>query len=443
MAVADVNMAQPDVTLSLDSEGVIRDASLSKAYSSEKTQSWVGKRWTDTVGGDLSGDKVQRMIEDARAFGVSAFRQVTQCFPSGLEVPMEYTTVRLGEKAGLVAVGKNLQAVTELQSRLVGAQIAMERDYWKLREIETRYRMLFDASSDAVLLMRAGDLHIVEANPAAIRALGVAPAERDFLSELPAEERQPFRDMLAGVREHGRAPAVVAHLGTERAAWVVRASLMTSEPGQVFLLQLSRAGPAEPATAGRNEPVSFDDFIARSTDACVVVDAHGVILRSNRAFVDLVEMGSEMAVIGERLRRWMSRPGADLPVLLQSVERNGAVRLFTTTVTGEFGAEMNVELSAVGNTAPNAATFGIVMRDVSQRLGEGGNADAGLNGLMGKIGEKPLHELVRETTDRVERHYIDAALAMTRNNRTAAAGLLGLSRQSLYVKLHRYKSEKP
>ena len=56
----------------------------------------------------------------------------------------------------------------------------MEQDYWKLREVETRYRVLFDASNEAVLLLNADTLRIVEANPAAIRALGLARG-RDLL----------------------------------------------------------------------------------------------------------------------------------------------------------------------------------------------------------------------------------------------------------------------
>jgi DNA-binding NtrC family response regulator len=38
----------------------------------------------------------------------------------------------------------------------------------------------------------------------------------------------------------------------------------------------------------------------------------------------------------------------------------------------------------------------------------------------------------------VERHYIEAALKLTEGNRTAAAEMLGISRQSLYMKLDRY-----
>ena len=54
------------------------------------------------------------------------------------------------------------------------------------------------------------------------------------------------------------------------------------------------------------------------------------------------------------------------------------------------------------------------------------------------IGRVPLKDLVRETTDVIERMCIEAALKLTGDNRATAAEMLGLSRQSLYVKLHRY-----
>jgi DNA-binding NtrC family response regulator len=38
----------------------------------------------------------------------------------------------------------------------------------------------------------------------------------------------------------------------------------------------------------------------------------------------------------------------------------------------------------------------------------------------------------------VERHYVSSALKLANDNRTVAAELLGLSRQSLYAKLNRY-----
>ena len=49
-----------------------------------------------------------------------------------------------------------------------------------------------------------------------------------------------------------------------------------------------------------------------------------------------------------------------------------------------------------------------------------------------------MKDIVGETSTMIERMCIQAALELTHNNRASAAEMLGLSRQSLYVKLHRY-----
>jgi DNA-binding NtrC family response regulator len=50
----------------------------------------------------------------------------------------------------------------------------------------------------------------------------------------------------------------------------------------------------------------------------------------------------------------------------------------------------------------------------------------------------PLKEIVGETVDLIEKLCIEAALKLTKNNRASAADMLGLSRQSLYVKMRRF-----
>jgi DNA-binding NtrC family response regulator len=54
------------------------------------------------------------------------------------------------------------------------------------------------------------------------------------------------------------------------------------------------------------------------------------------------------------------------------------------------------------------------------------------------VGRVSLKELVRDTTDIIERLCIEAALELTGDNRASAAEMLGLSRQGLYSKLRRY-----
>ena len=50
-------------------------------------------------------------------------------------------------------------------------------------------------------------------------------------------------------------------------------------------------------------------------------------------------------------------------------------------------------------------------------------------------------QLSQSLTSVVEMHYVKAALDLAGGNRTAAAEMLGLSRQSLYTKLKRYHLE--
>lgn len=58
--------------------------------------------------------------------------------------------------------------------------------------------------------------------------------------------------------------------------------------------------------------------------------------------------------------------------------------------------------------------------------------------LEREVGTSPLRELVREAVSVVERYYIQEALLLTQGNRSAAAEVLGLSRQSLYSKVDLY-----
>lgn len=440
-----MSIGRPDMTLVLDTDGIIRDVTLADSGPRDRALDLIGRAWMDTVG-DVGVDKVRSMVEDARASRVSAFRQVTQRLPGGREMLLEYTTVRLEGSAGFIAVGRSLQAVADLQSKLVAAQQAMERDYWKLRQVESRYRLLFDASAEAVLLIRAIDLRLVEANPAALRALGLSTQKgknvvgRELLPELAAEDRESFQAALAQAREQGRAPGILLHLGREARPWIVRVSLLSAEAGPVYMLQFAPMGAA-PNAADEDDAVALEDMLERIPDGFVVIDDEGVILRANRAFLDMVQVGGRGSLAGERLSGWLGRPGADLTVLLSTVQHHGVVRLFSTTLHGELGMDTEVEISAVGVSEESPKYIGVLIRDVGRRLNPAtGNETPDTLRLPAteEIGRSTLRKLVKQTVQVVERHYIEAALRMTGGNRTAAAELLGLSRQNLYAKLDRY-----
>ena len=443
--MAAIDLAQPDVTLVLDMGGVIREATVSSILSDENVDDWLGQSWRETVP-DVVGEKVRRIIDDARDSGISAFRQLTQRFPSGREVPMEYTTVLLGGRSGMLAVGKSLLAVAELQSRFIAAQQSLERDYWKLRDVETRYRLLFNHSSEAVMLMPAGSFCIIEANPAAIQILGLVKsgkdvvAGQDLMSAIPEVERPKIEAMLQRVREQGTSPGTLVHLGDQHRPWLIRASAVKGEPGPMMMVQLVPAGPS-PVQHEVEVAPSMDAAMGALPDGFVVLSPDGTIQRANRAFAEMVDMGSVQAVIGEKLDRWIWRPGADVPAILSTLRDHHVARLFPSSLHSELGTKTEIEISGAGLPERDPTFFGLLIRDVGRRqtqVRELRQTMTLIESVAEPVGKVPLRQLIRATVDGVERHYVKAALNLAGGNRTAAAELLGMSRQSLYTKLDRY-----
>jgi transcriptional regulator PpsR len=243
----------------------------------------------------------------------------------------------------------------------------MEREYWKLRELETRYRLLFDSSNEAVMLVQAANLRVVEANRAALRALGLAPyppgviAGQDFLPALLEEDRAALQLMLERVRVQKRAPGMLIRLGSERVPWMVRASLTQSDTGLMFLLQFT---PAAAALPGLGEPdrVPTDALIERLPDSFVVCDRSGTIVHGNRAFLDLIEVAGDRAAMGEPLARWIGSAGAEVSHLLAGVTAHGTVRGFRTQLRSEAGAVCAVEACAAGDTRYEPRYVGALIR---------------------------------------------------------------------------------
>jgi len=382
------------------------------------------------------------MIDEMQHGGASSCFQATQTFPSGREFEIEYTTVSLGKNAGFIAIGRNLQTISDLQGRLLLAQQAREQDYWKIREIETRYRMLFDASNEAVVLARVSDLKIVEANLTAANSLGLVIGAA-FFPQMSERDRKAFEEMLEKVRVQGRAPSMVLHLSAPQAQWSVRASMMNAETGSLYLFQISQLkGPT--ARVEKIDPFSTENIVQRFPDGFAVVDSEGIVRRVNDAFLEMTQIGAESAMLGQKMSRWLSRPGADISVVLNLVCKHGSVRALATTLEGEFGTNWEVEISAAGDMPHRPDHIGLLVRDVTSR-GQGVAIQVEPRAPK-DLGETRFHnltldQLVKASTEAIERKSIAEALETCGGNRTAAAKRLGLSRQSLHAKLNKYNLE--
>jgi transcriptional regulator PpsR len=459
-----------DVALVLDGNGLVldvfsHDLELQKAIRRD----WRGRAWADTVTIE-SRDKVEAVLDAALADAAAAPRQVNHPAKEGPDLPLLYAAVRVSghararAAARIVAVGRDLRDTVALQRRLVDAQQSMERDYWRFREAETRYRNLFQSSAEAVLIVDGATLRVVEANPAAVTLLGGGAAKAAksvgvaLASLFAAETAEPLAAALAAARSVGKHERLLATLVGSKRSVSIAISSFRQDHASFLLVRLAPQAEEQALRARRDGARSSsarngddaDDlasaFVRASGDALAFTDTAGRVIAVNRAFARMAQLSSEDQARGESLDRWLGRTGIELSMLLANLRELGpasAAGLFATELRGALGLVTEVEVAASTLEPAGTAAFAFSVRDVGRRLAPSERAlptkvPASVQQLTELVGRVPLKQIVAETSDLIERLSIETALAMTKDNRAMAAQLLGLSRQSLYVKLRRF-----
>jgi len=446
-AAALLIAAAADIAVILDHEGIVRDyAFQSEALALEFAGSdhWLGAPWRDQVTIE-SRVKLDEMLRDVQGKTHRNGRQVNYPAVRGPDIPILFTALPVGQSGQVIAFGRDLRAFATLQQRVVDVQQSFERDYARMRHIETRYRILFQMTPEPVLILDANTLKVIEANPAARQMLGqkgkaIGLNMQDLIDPGSAAAMDT---MLATVRAAGRADDVAIRL--PGAAEDISASgfLFRQGNAQLVLLRLTQAGLAVSSERLLSDSkAKMLKLVERVPDGFVVTDHDGLIIAANEAFLEMSQLRNEGQAQGQSLDKWLGRPGVDLGVLLNNLRQHGSVRLFSTTLRDEFGAEIEVEISAGAVLNGGEPSYGFAIRGISRRVApQVTNARAfpkSLEQIIELIGRVSLKELVREATDVIERLSIEAALTMTGDNRASAAEVLGVSRQSLYVKMRRH-----
>ncbi|MGA0881873.1 MAG: PAS domain-containing protein, partial [Burkholderiaceae bacterium] len=200
--------AASDITLLVTQEGVIENASGdSQIWESVPFQSWVGKKWVDTVSSE-SRVKVDEMLRDVRSGeAVTRWRHINHRGHEGQDIPVLFSLVKTGKPNQYIAIGRDLRSVAELQARLLEAQQFMERDYLRLRRLENQYRLLFDLVNEPVLVLRLDRLQVLESNRAAGLFFGQEPEQlvgKTFEGLMTQQSLGNFQQALRQVDTSGR-----------------------------------------------------------------------------------------------------------------------------------------------------------------------------------------------------------------------------------------------
>jgi len=421
-----------DIALVVDDDGVVRNVATNEAALGASADAWIGRPWADTVTGDTRR-KIESLLSEVRLAGRSRRREVNHPSGAGQDIPVAWAAVRLGESGPVLAVGRDLRAVAAIQQRFLESQQELERDYWKRRQTEARYRLLFQVATDAVLVLDAHTYGVVEANRAAARLFGETS---DALAGLPsypsidAASRPALEQLLVNARTTGRAGEIRLRLSDDGTAIEVSATPFRVDQGLLLLVRARSAGPSD-------AQVLLAEVVEHASEAVIVTDIAGRVLAANTAFGALVQRPAADVLEGLRLQDLLPDGGPRLIALIDDARRHGIAARAVLARPGELSLEVSAMLLPEGDQERIGLTFRTTEAHEGSPLGAASALAEAIEHLAEQVGRRSLPQLMRQATALAERHLIDTALQRHGQVLSTAATALGLSPENLELRMRR------
>jgi transcriptional regulator PpsR len=411
-----------DIALVVDPEGIVRSVAAAEAGLAAAAAGWTGRPWVDTVIAE-SRRKIELLLADARRSGAARRREVNHPGSAGVDIPVAYAGVRLGENGPLLAVGRDLRVAAAVQQRFVNAQHALELEAVRRRQVESRYRLLFQVSADPVLLLDAATLKVVDANRAAVRLFG-EPDARPFdgggLPGLHGASRQALVELIGRVRSGAAGGSVHLRLDGQPEPLQLTISALTAEAGPLLVL---RAGPV-----GEGTPAATTDRVPAPAPA-VVTDIEGRVLAAHPTVLRLAGLDDDASLRGRPLAAALGALGGVLGTLLERVRESGGTADARPTDTR---ALLEVAAHPLADAEVPSIAFALRVLDAPPAPPTGA-----LDALGSQVGRVPLPRLLREASALIEQQLIRIALERAGPDLDAVAASLEISRDSLDLRLRR------
>ncbi len=425
-----------DIALVVDADGVVRNVAAAEAGLGVAAQTWIGRPWAETTC-DATRRKVEQLLGEVRHDGRSRRREVNHPSAIGADIPVAWAAVRLGTQGPVLALGRDLRAASAIQQRFLDTQHELERDYWQRRQAEARYRLLFQVANDAVLVLDAQALRVVEANQAAARLFG---RPLDILAGLPAvmllaeESRPAFEQLLIAARTSGRAGEIRLQPAGDAVPVEVSATPFRADRQLLLLVRARPAGPTE-------EQRLLADLVEHGTDAVAVTDGAGRVLAANAAFRALRAAPAHgdgiPAVEGEPIDGWLGDTAGGLRQVLAQARRGGLASHLRLDRPGAAPLAVQAVLLPEGDQERIGFTLSVVEPAGEPSLRQAADLAAEIAGLGTQVGHRALPQLMRAASSLVERHLIETALRQQDGDAEKAAATLAISRDSLDLRMRR------
>jgi transcriptional regulator PpsR len=436
--------AASDIALILNKDGVVEDVSIRKTdLAVLGCQDWIGRLWSDTATSETR-PKIADMLNPEKAGVDIRWRHVNHTTPQGADIPVQYAIVSLGADGRVLALGRDMEAIAVLQRRLIETQQSIERDYLRLRHVEAKFRTLFETSNEAILIVDGTNYRVLDTNANALTFIKDSSKRligRDLYDCFEASFREDVQSLLRMAHATGRIEMSRVRCTGASVDCTLSAAVFRQEGGPQFMVRLLATDAAQAQNTSSSQQLMFAEAMEQAPDGFVLTDRFGRIQSANAAFLSMLGAAGLSQLYGQPLENWLARGGVDWGVLLTHLRSQSVVKDFATELRAVAGNPMAVEISAQAISGEETY-YAFYTKDVVRRRAQETPATTGMASSVAElsrlVGRMPMKDIVGETIDMIEKMCIQSALELTGNNRASAAEMLGLSRQSLYVKLRRF-----
>ncbi len=432
-----------DIAIVIDDAGIVQTVVVNPLNQTiGQLDHWINRDLKDFLGED-SQSRFNDLIADFRA-GTATFTsavEINHFDNTNWDFPIRYTFHATGRDGTILMLGRDLRPIAELQQRLVKAQLALEKDYENHRDFETRYRVLMESTHECLVLVDAASGRIVDLNSPAGKLLGTDPNSltgRSFVGEFNEDKSGDFLDRLTEAASSDGSTSIKLSVARTDRPVAIFPTLFRAGGDRTLLCRLATEFSTDKGAADLSDDLGA--LFNNGADSVIFSDEKGVIRAVNDAFLNLCNAARTADVKNRSFAEYLARGQVDLRVLLENAARTGRMRMFATKLITKHGTEIPVDISTT--YLENNPGFAFVIRDSSRsevlrEVPSKSNEDQ-MKNVVELVGSSPLKDIVSATTDVIEKICIETAVELTDNNRVAAAEMLGLSRQSLYVKLRKY-----
>lgn len=446
VAVAFMASVSADLALVVESDGTIIDfAYQDPSFDKWKIEAWLGHRMGDIVTAECI-DKIDALLAESKSKSITRKRQVNHAAPGQPDLPISYRLVAIDGLSQKLAIGEDFRKMSDIQQRLVQTQFELESEYRKIREAEGRYRTIFQKSGQPMIAVDGESGTIIDTNMAATAILGSKRAKLTGESVhncFIRADKAAIANALNGSRHSGALKTMRTNVleGEKPVELTLEPYRENGRTNVLMTITPLDADIAQHGPALGGSLMVLDTF----PEALVTTDLKGAIIEANDQFLDLVHVLNKSSLTSRNLNTWLGASTVDMQVLLTRLRDERQVRQFSSVIRDELGETVPVMVSASRYGDGPDARVGIFITDSVRRETPLTVPTPGSNGESSDfaelVGRVPLKDLIREASDVIEKMCIEAALRQTDNNRASAADMLGLSRQSLYIKLRRHNLE--